>query len=283
MDYEECKVRGLEHLSGFIRPKDIELFDKSVDMLAAGKGSRSGCLRGLVLDCQVRALLHYFRDGDLDAMKQWAYLSGKIRIMLLHETQELLGMEELLWPLISDNAELLDWHCANALFYDSPRDPSKKTVVNTHEFARLQMHRALSQQWEPLAEDCKRALDQPELFKRDLQPRLAIFEFFLALAEGDELRMRQLLLDRCTPQQRARSHQFESGLTNDLIVSYATIYAKLAWRAGYELNIETPWIPGDWLPVRPLASYEDPWAFMQSFDIWMPFDGEWAAWSPVRG
>lgn len=202
--------------------------------------------------------------------------------MLEHETQEPIGMEYLLWPLVSDNEEVIAWHAANPLFYESPRDPGRKTIVNTHEFARLQMHRALTQQWPALAEDCERALAQPDLFKRALRPRLGIFEFLLALARGDEATMRSKLLDRCSPRQRARSFQFESGLTNHFIVAYATLYAKLAWRAGYELDLDTPWIPRDWLPVRPLPHYDEPWPFMKDFDIWQPFKGEYAGWSPRR-
>ena len=225
-------------------------------------------------------MLAYVRDGKLDVMKQWAYLSARAQIMLQHETQETIGMEDLLWPLVSDNEEVIAWHAANPMFYESLQDPGRKTIVTTHEFARLQMHRALAHQWPALAEDCGRALAQPDLFKRHLRPRLVIFEFLLALARGDEATMRSKLLDRCSPRQRARSFQFESGLTNHFIVAYATLYAKMAWRAGYELDLDTPWIPRDWLPVRPLPHDDEPWPFMKDFDIWQPFKGDYAAWSP---
>src|SRR5262249_53874530 len=163
--------------------------------------------------------------------------SAKARIMLEHETHEPVGMEDLLWPLISDNEELIGWHCANPLFYESPSDPSKKQKITAHEFFRLQMHRALTRQWDALAGDCETALGQRDQFKSSLRPRLVIFEFLLALARGDEATMQARLLDRCSPKQRSRSYQFESGLTNNLIVSYATLYAKLAWRSGYELEL----------------------------------------------
>ncbi len=34
-----------------------------------------------------------------------------------------------------------------------------------------------------------------------------------------------------------------------------------------QLNIDTPWIPKEWLPVEPLLEYPEPWEFMKEFDI----------------
>lgn len=94
--------------------------------------------------------------------------------------------------------------------------------------------------------------------------------------------MRQILMEMCSPKLRSRSYQYESGLTNNFIVMQATLFAKLARRHGYALDIDTPWIPKDWLPIRPNEKYEDPWPFMQNFDIWQPFPEPWTQYSPVR-
>lgn len=280
--YEESKAQGVAHLEGMMRPHWVEGFDRTIEMLATGKGSRSGCLGGLFDDCNVRAMLAYFRDGNLHEMKHWFYLSSKARIMWVHETLSPISAEDLLWVLASDNEELIAWWRGNRQYYDPPTRPDKKTVVNTDEFARLQSIRALSQDWDALAKDCQRALAQPELFKRGLRPRLGKFQFWLSLATGDQDGMRAYLLELCAPKQRSRYYQFESGLSNNFIASLATLYAKLAWRAGYELELDTPWIPKDWLPVQPLAQYEAPWPFMQGFDIWQPFEEPYAALSPQR-
>ncbi len=227
-------------------------------------------------------MLAYFRDNDMGQMKQWAYVAAKAQIMLAHESLDSMGAEHFLLPLISDNEELIVWWRGNHLQYESLEQPEKKTLVNSHEFSRLQFHRALNQDWDSLARDCRRALAEPELFKRELRPRLSIFEYWLALATGDKDGMRSNLLERCNPRQRARSFKFESPMTHHFLVSYATLYAKLAWRAGYELELDTPWIPRDWLPVKPLDKYEDPWPFMQGFDIWQPFAEPYASLSPQR-
>lgn len=277
-NYDESFARGLVHVGGSMS----ELRTSTVELLNTGNGSRHGCLRNLASNAEAIATIKYFRDKSLTDMKQWAYIAAKLQIMLEYETHEKIGVESLLWPLISDNEEVIDRHCSNPMFYESVDDPHKKEQIASHEFARLQTWRSLTRQWDALALDCERALAQPEAFNKTLRPRLVTFAFLLALAHGDRSTMQSILLDKCSPKQRSKSFQYESGLTHNFIVSYATLFAKLAWRNGYELDLDTPWIPKDWLPVKPLHTYEDPWPFMQSFDIWQPLEGEWARWSPQR-
>ena len=238
-EYNASFARGLEHISGTRAALDVE----AIQLLNDSMGSRKGCLRVLNSNVQSLSLNSNFRHLDLHAMKQWAYVAAKLQIMLQHETHEVIGIEYLLWPLISDNEEVIDWHCSNPMFYESLDDPQAKERVNSHEFVRLQVQRAMTRQWDALAVDCEKALAQPEAFNKTLKPRLVTFAFLLALARGDKATMQTILLDKCTPRQRSRSYQFESGLTNNFIVSYATLYAKLAWRSGYELDLDTPWIP----------------------------------------
>lgn len=281
-DYNESRAFGIGFLDRKMQPDYLEIHANRLEFLRTGTGSRSGCLMGLSGYCETRALLAYYGDNDLPAMKRWFFLSAKARIMWIHEVLNVISAEDFLWALVSDNKELIDWHCANQLHYESLEKPDNKTIITSHHFARLQTNRALNHEWDALAADCRRALAQRESFKRELAPRVRIFEYWLALATGDKDTMRRYLLDLCTPKYRYRSFNFESPFSNHFIVSYATLYAKLAWRAGYELELDTPWIPRDWLPVQPLEKYEEPWPFMQSFDIWQPFAEPYCAFSPQQ-
>jgi len=82
----------------------------------------------------------------------------------------------------------------------------------------------------------------------------------------------EAVLNELTSPKVARVRNFEPafGLTENLIATHATIYAKIAWRHGYEVEVDSPWVPKEWLPIAPVASYEDPWPFMQSFDSISP-------------
>lgn len=202
--------------------------------------------------------------------------------MLQHENNNPISIELILWPLISDNDNLIQWYCQNRVFYETPDGKEEKYNIDTREFYRLQVWRALNGAWEELNSDCERALREPEKFSAKLKSRLATFRFLNALARGNKFEMEAVLLEKCAPRFRSKSYQYESGLTNNFIVSYATLFAKIAWRHGYELDLDTPWIPKEWLPVRPNPSYEDPWPFMKNFDIWQPFNEPLTQYSPRR-
>lgn len=282
--YGDSKVHGLSHIQSFVGEDRIERFFNRIFLLNSGLGSRSGCLLNLSSDCAVRSMLAYFRDGDLRGMKQWAYASAKNRIMLAHlEPSEDYLTEELLWPLLSDNEEVIDWYRQHRAMYDLEKKVSGGDKDNPKNwmFYRYQSWLALNQRWDELGERCERILAMQDEIKKD-RSYLIDHRFYLALAKGDKSGMEQVLLEKTTPIERKRRHDQESGLTHNFIVSYAVIFAKLAWRNGYQVEVDSPWVPKEWLPIQPLDHYEDPWPFMRDFDLWQPFEGDWAPWSPKR-
>ncbi len=117
-DYLKSTNQGVANLEKRMQPDRLEVFEKRNRMLDAGEGSRAGCLRTFSSDCEVRAMLAYFRDGDIVVTKHWAYLSSKARIMLAHmEVGNDYLTEELLWPLLSDNEEVIDCYRQNQSMY----------------------------------------------------------------------------------------------------------------------------------------------------------------------
>lgn len=283
MKYEESRTRGLDSLIRRSQPERQKKFQQGIDMLEAGTGSRSGCLLVLSSDCLARAMLPYFRDNDMANMKQWAYLAAKAQIMWEHETLNDYLTEDLLSPLISDNEEVIEWYRRFSLPYELPKDVSggDKDDPKNWMFYRYQSWLALNARWDELGERCERILAMQEQIKKD-RSYLIDHRFYLSLAKGDKAGMTAVLLEKVTPKERKTRQLQQSGITWDLIDSYATLFAKLAWRAGYELELDTPWIPQEWLPVQPLQTYEEPWPFMQGFDIWQPFAEPYAALSPKR-
>jgi hypothetical protein len=282
-NYDKSKATGIEALERSVESDERGLFSRTIQMLESGTGSRSNCLGGVSSDCLVRAMLAFFRDNDMAGMKQWAYLSAKAQIMWEHETLSDYLTEDLLRPLIGDNEEVIEWYRRFSLPYELPKDVSggDKDDPKNWMFYRYQSWLALNARWDELGERCERILAMQEEIKKD-RSYLIDHRFYLALAKGDKAGMTAVLLEKVTPKERKTRQLQQSGITWDLIDSYATLFAKLAWRAGYELELDTPWIPQEWLPVRPLQTYEEPWPFMQSFDIWQPFAEPYSNQSPTR-
>jgi hypothetical protein len=67
-------------------------------------------------------------------------------------------------------------------------------------------------------------------------------------------------------------------LEERLINGWGVILAKLAYHLGYELNIDSPWIPHELLPVEPLAEYKLPYEFLSDFDLFTPFQAKEGLW-----
>ncbi len=280
LNYLASVKSGIEKIQGFV----TRGMDEEISLLESGRGSRSGCLLMSSNPVMSRAMLAYFADSDATALKQWAYVASKLRIMYIHETLNDNVVEELLWPLISDNQEIIDWYSKFDAQYwpDDPRiTGGDKHNPKDWMYYRYQSWLALNQRWEELAERCERILSMQDEIKKD-RMYLIDHRFYLALSRGDTSGMEAILNEMCQPRVLALRHKKESGLTNKLIASHATIFAKIAWRNGYEVNVDTPWIPKEWLPVNPNTSYEDPWQFMQEFYVWQPFKHPWTDRSPTR-
>lgn len=278
--YNDSFLQGLQHVGAWAQ----DPIDGALDLLENGEGSRGGCLLTLKTSSDSISMMDYFRDHNLTQMKQWAYVSSKLHIMRQHlEPAEGYLAEDMLWPLISDNEEVIDWWRQNAAPFE--QDPKvsggDKNNPKSWMYYRYQIWLALNARWDELGERAEHVLFMQEEIKKD-RSYLVDHHFYLALARGDQAQMEAVLLEKCTPKLRKQRYDHESALTNNFIVSYATVFAKLAWRSGYKLELDTPWIPHEWLPVQPLDNYKDPWTFMQCFDIWQPFAEPWVYYSPNK-
>ena len=276
--YEECRRQGIDKLINNLKSDN----DGAIEYLNHGRGSRRGCLSIVASFAETRSLLAWFVDGDLQAQKQWAYVAAKLDRMISQlEPGRWLPAYRHLYALLSDHPDIVNWFRQHTASYfldgeiedrDNPKQPA---------FHGYQALLALNGEWELLAQRCEQALAMDVVKDRKY---LIDHRFYLALAKGDKSDMESVLNELASPNI-ARTRNFEQAfaLTERLIATHATIYAKIAWRHGYQVEVDSPWVPMEWLPIQPLDHYEDPWDFMKNFDIYQPFEGGWAEWSPVPG
>lgn len=276
LDYKASIARGLEHVGSHA---DASM-SVALDLIAKGQGSFSGCLRSIHQVSEAKTMIAWFRDHDLVAHKQWAYMTAKLRRMIKQlEPSSWFPAYEHLLPLLSDHPGLVSWYSQHRAPYMTRLGIKDKDNPKQPAFHGYQALLALNGQWDELRERCERILSMD--LKRD-RKYLIDHRFYLALAKGDKPGMESVLAELCSPKiARVRNVELAFGFTENFIATHATIYAKIAWRHGFELEIGTPWIPREWLPVQPLAHYEDPWPFMQAFDLFQPFEGEWSVYSPT--
>jgi len=87
------------------------------------------------------------------------------------------------------------------------------------------------------------------------------FEFFKALHFEDKTKMEELLEKLVSPKVLKR--KFDNPILNKFIALPALGYAKLAWRKGIEVEVNSPLVPKELLPIKPLDNYEIPYDFLR--------------------
>lgn len=153
-----------------------------------------------------------------------------------------------LWlPLLSDNLKLIDWFVNFDEAFDSKRIENHKS----DDFWAYQSIVAIRGDWPRLRRRCEDVLGDPPTAKSE-KNYLIDHEFFLAFSKGDAHGMEEVLRRLVQPKALAARSNDESGFTSDLISTPAFIYAKIAWRHGYEVDVGSPFVPKQWLPVLPL-------------------------------
>ncbi|MCU4386083.1 immunity 49 family protein [Acinetobacter haemolyticus] len=252
-----------------------------IDYITNNKGDVPFCIGMLGSYAEANAMVSWFRDSDLVAFKQWCFIAAKLnRMVFQFDVIEWFPAYKHLYALLSDNEEIISWYAKHRLPYDRQGSIKDRDNPRKPDFHGYQLILALNYEWELLRERCELILSTE--LKKD-RKYLIDHRFYLALANGDKTEMENILTELTSPKiSKIRNHEFAFTFTEHFISTFAVIYAKLAWRNGYQLDIDTPWIPKEWLPIQPLDEYPEPWDFMKKFDLWTEFDGEYASWSPNK-
>jgi Immunity protein 49 len=266
LSYTQSVQKGLAHVGGHL-VQNAKFVDQCLNNIDNGTGSQEGSLLSLRSHAEAACVMAWFADHDLMSCKQWAYVAGKIDRILYqaNPTRGIWGAlgerKAMLWPLLSDHPKLAAWFAE----FDAV-DIKRVAKSGSFEFQTYQAKLALRGEWDALGERSERFLaDVPKRMERFAPDN----RFHLALARGDVSAMESALAEMVT-SSAIRWRNGQEGYTGWFIVVEAVIYAKTAWRHGFEVSVDTPWIPADWLPVSPLPRYDDSYVFMQLFDIDTP-------------
>ena len=110
-------------------------------------------------------------------------------------------------------------------------------------------------------ERCERVLADPPGASRE-QKYLGDHKFFLALARQDKSAMEDALRALVSPRAVKDRANDDSGYATDLISTAGVIYAKIAWLHGHEVQVDSQYIPAEWLSSNPLEHYDNHYSFL---------------------
>jgi len=253
--YTKKAIKRIAHTKGHA---DLDI-KQPVHLIEHNQGSRSGCAMSLSNHAEANAMYAWFGVHDLDAMRQWCYVAAKLEQMLYLMDPDTISPGgktlRLMMPLLSNNDSLIDWFAHYDQAYDMKRVESHKT----HDFWAYQAMLALRGEWDRLIERCERIIADPPGASAE-KKYLVDHHFYLALARRDTGKMQEALAQLVTPYPRVGEG---SGFTEDLISTAAVVYAKIAWRHGYHVQVDSPYIPAEWLPIEPLTQYSNHYSFLK--------------------
>ncbi len=225
-------------------------------------GNPLACTLSLSGHAEASAMLAWFERRDLESMRQWCYVASLLkqrwRRSMVDRVQPANGTLQLLLPLLSNNHSQIDWFANDETPYDARFVEDHKT----HDFWAYQAIVAMRGEWARLIERCERVITDPP--KTSAEQRYQIdHRFYLALARQDVAGMHNALLQITEPSAvRARSVD-DSGYTANLISTAAVIYAKIASRHGYRVEVGSRYVPAEWLSIEPLRTYEAHYRFLE--------------------
>lgn len=262
---------AIDHLKTFLDPKWGLKPEAYIAHIEGSTGDPYMCKSLLSDYSTVKGLLAWFEQGDINLLKRWACASGKLtRAMYQQRPEGVCLTSTYLMPLISNDAALINWFAR----FERPFSPESGSAAATRidnprmdEFHHYNTLLALSGAWNVLTPRCLN-------FLSDVPAKQAAYQadnrFHIALAAGDVPSMEAALTELVDPKLMRRRSREESGFTQNLICTAAVVYAKIAWWHGCHVEVVSPWVPEEWLPIAPLMDYEDPFTFMAQLDDSMP-------------
>ena len=103
-------------------------------------------------------------------------------------------------------------------------------------------------------------LTLPKLPKNQQELKID-YEFYKALLSKDKSKCEELLEQLVSPKIHKKRN--DNAVLNKYVSQPALGYAKLAWRQGLEVEVNSPLVPKEILPIEPLDNYEIPYDFLK--------------------
>jgi len=214
--------------------------------------SKKNILNSLITTNKLRSLNTWFVDNSLWKTKKHLSTIGLLYHFLNNPNLETWGSNvDLGYIFCSDNQKVID-ACVSLqqsrnFNVDGGGLPWRGNAVAN----------AYSENWENLEEDCF-YLDKS--FGKEYGVDF-IIEFYHSLMKEDEMKM-EVALNTLSTKKYWSKTQIKTDLIPQFILMPTLTFVKLAWMKGYEIELDSQYIPNEWLPIQPLESYEIPYDFL---------------------
>ena len=227
-------------------------------ILNQGSGWAGGRFCRLGENAIRHALYSWYVDHDLAAAKQWFYVAAKC---IAISTTKPVGFAKLwtchdfMFPLLSDNPAIIQQFTTLSPpgVDDKPSFAEKRENPKEGEFQSYLVQTAIQKDDEKLA----KLID---LMKnkggKKSQLDAEYIRFYSALIAGNVSEMEIAL-------EYLGKFQSQIPTTEDFLAFHAVVLCKLAWLRGYEVQVDSPLVPMEFMPIAPLPHYDDVYEFLK--------------------
>lgn len=196
---------------------------------------------------------HYFTCGLID----------ELRINKYNDRLLSFGLPYISYPILSDNEELINRYSRlryNAWGKMKGMDDNvllgKSDIwCNTVQYFMVNDKQGIERNLNILETITIKKLKSNE------KTILIDYNIYKALYENNKNKVEELLEELVSPKIHKKRNY--NNVLSEFIALPALGYAKLAWRQGLEVKVNSPLIPYDFLPVKPLVKYEITYDFLK--------------------
>ena len=198
-------------------------------------------------------MYYYFVENDIIKAKQYFYKKGRVKVFLTEKFDNNwldIDMFTFSHIMLSDNKALID-HFSTLIYKNNLGRSYMEAVDKGYSTHMYIIQCLISENWA----EYERVMPifKDKFLKRN-KAMIIDCSFYEAIArkdkQGAEDAINELLLPKI--HKYRNKHQ----IYNDFVSYPAIGYAKLAWYKGLEVDINSPYVPKDLLPIAPLRTEE---------------------------
>lgn len=219
-------------------------------------------IRFLEIDYAIKSI----KDKDWGLAKQHFFTAGlldEVAVSKFNNNQFSYGLPYTSYPILSDNEKLIERY--SMLRYEpwgKMKGMDENVLLgksdiwcNTVQFFMVNDNEGVERNLNIIeTKTLKSLLKKEEGLKDD-------YEFYKALYASDKTKMEEVLEKLVSPKIHKKRN--DNPILNQYISLPALGYAKLAWRKGIKVEVNSPLVPKELLPIQPLDLYEIPYDFLK--------------------
>lgn len=227
-----------------------QIVEYSHDILENKYPDDGFCYKRLAQELANKAFYSWYVNNDLKAAKQWFYVSGKCIAAGTKQSKRFVSLwtcHDFMFPLLSDSISLIQQFAT----LSPPEFDIKKVDPELGEFQSYLAQTAI-------AKDDDRLRELLQLFasKKHEEFDKNYISFYSGLLDGNFAEMEKAL-------SFLGKFKSQDPTTEDFLASHAVVMCKLAWLRGYEVKVDSPLVPMEFMPVQPLELYDELYAFLK--------------------